>query len=106
MTKGYLTNVTAIIANTGASAVTSIIDGIAPSGSVMNDVPRHRWFPLGGSLATAGFRNPFGDPPFAVTSESFDAMGGFREDLHLCAHLFLLSKLALAGFLIEVSWTL
>jgi len=103
VTKGYLVTVTAIIANTGASAVTSVMDGIASSGSVANDVPRHRWFPLGESLATAGFRNPFGDPPFAVTSKSVDAIGGFNEDLHLCAHLFLLSKLALAGFRVEVS---
>lgn len=101
--QNYLQNIAALFANTNAAAVTSIADGLALSSDLATESPRHRWFPLGPSLATAPFRNPFGDPPFAVSTATFDAAGGFREDLAICSHFALLSRLSLAGFPVQLA---
>lgn len=101
---GYLNSVTAIISNSGAAAVTSIIDGFAPAESLVDGKPRHRWIPLGASLTTAPFRNPFGDPPFAISQAALDAVGGkFDEQLAMCSHFELFSRLALTGLPVEIS---
>lgn len=91
-----------VFSSTDVAAVTSVIDGVRPSGSLTTDPPRQRWFPLGSSLATAAFRNPFGDPPFAVRSTAFDSIGGLREDLVMCAHFHFLLRLSLSGLSVQV----
>ncbi|KAI9018417.1 hypothetical protein DFJ74DRAFT_770148 [Hyaloraphidium curvatum] len=104
LTDGYFRSIATAFARTGAAALTSVMDGVPPSSSSLADAPpKRRWYPIGASLPTAGFRNPFGDPPFAITAHAFDAAKGFREELAMCSHLDLLSRVSLMGLDVQVA---